>query len=34
MIGAYIILGGMGLTAIVLVVLDEMSRRRKHRGAK
>lgn len=34
MTGLYVLLGGMALTMIIIAVLDEMSRRRKHRGTK
>jgi hypothetical protein len=34
MIGLYILLGGMALTMVIIVVLDGISYRRKHRGAK
>jgi len=34
MIGLYIMLGGMLLTGVIIVLLDEISYRRKHRGTK
>jgi len=34
MIGLYILLGGIVLFATIVVVLDGISYRRKHRGAK
>ena len=34
MIGLYIMLGGMALTGVILVILDQISYRRRHRGTK